>query len=105
MPKFEQTSCSQCGCDLGPGDSGVSHCEDHAPKSDRFLRAYYHEFKPTGDDRIDAILEAIALAGKAYHNTSDWNDAEEYGEDGYWAFIQRRADEAARSIRRTGEAA
>lgn len=28
-PKFAQTYCSQCGCELGPGDAGVSHCEDH----------------------------------------------------------------------------
>ena len=28
-PKFAQTYCSQCGQNLGPGDSGVSHCRDH----------------------------------------------------------------------------
>jgi len=29
MPKFEATSCSQCGKSFGPGDSGYSHCADH----------------------------------------------------------------------------
>lgn len=29
MAKFEHTSCSQCGTDLGPGDHGVSSCCDH----------------------------------------------------------------------------
>lgn len=28
-PRFKETSCSQCGLGLGPGDSGVSHCENH----------------------------------------------------------------------------
>lgn len=29
MPKFSNVSCSQCGEDFGPGDSGFSHCQDH----------------------------------------------------------------------------
>jgi hypothetical protein len=28
-PKFETTSCSQCGGEFGPGDHGFSHCENH----------------------------------------------------------------------------
>lgn len=28
--RFASTSCSQCGQDLGPGNSGVSSCADHA---------------------------------------------------------------------------
>lgn len=28
-PRFAMTWCSQCGKELGPGDSGVSHCEHH----------------------------------------------------------------------------
>ncbi len=27
--RFAETSCSQCGGDLGPGNYGMSHCEDH----------------------------------------------------------------------------
>jgi DUF1365 family protein len=33
--------------------------------TERYMRAYYHTFEPTGDDKIDAILEAVAMAGKA----------------------------------------
>lgn len=29
-PRFPVTSCSQCGSDFGPGDSGYSHCDQHA---------------------------------------------------------------------------
>jgi hypothetical protein len=29
QPKFPETYCSQCGQNLGPGDSGVSDCRDH----------------------------------------------------------------------------
>jgi len=28
-PRFPMTYCSQCGCELGPGGAGVSHCSDH----------------------------------------------------------------------------
>ena len=28
-PKFNKVSCSQCGGEFGPRDSGFSHCEDH----------------------------------------------------------------------------
>lgn len=41
----------------------------------RNLRAYYYGFDPTGDDKIDAILEAVARAGKAHHHTSEWYNA------------------------------
>jgi hypothetical protein len=27
--RFSMTSCSQCGADTGPGDSGFSSCTDH----------------------------------------------------------------------------
>lgn len=28
--RFANTSCSQCGRDLGPGNAGTSHCDQHA---------------------------------------------------------------------------
>jgi carbon storage regulator CsrA len=31
-PRFDETHCSQCGRDLGPGDSGKSHCDQHRNK-------------------------------------------------------------------------
>jgi hypothetical protein len=30
-PRFEKTSCSQCGRDTGPGDAGHSSCATHGP--------------------------------------------------------------------------
>jgi hypothetical protein len=65
--------------------------------SERYLRAYHYEFAATGDDRIDAILEAVAMASKAYHNTGQWTDEEEYGPAGYWSLIQDRANKAVRA--------
>jgi hypothetical protein len=29
-PRFDNVSCSQCGNDFGPGDSGFSSCAEHA---------------------------------------------------------------------------
>jgi hypothetical protein len=29
--RFAMTYCSQCGNELGPGNSGVSHCDEHVP--------------------------------------------------------------------------
>ncbi len=29
QPKFNETSCSQCGAIFGPGDHGYSHCSNH----------------------------------------------------------------------------
>jgi hypothetical protein len=66
-------------------------------EGERYMRAYFHTFTPTGDDKVDAILEAVALAGKAFHHTMDWSEAEEYGPAGYWDLIQQRANEAARA--------
>ena len=38
------------------------------------MDAYYYGFEPTGVPEIDRILSAVACAGKAYHNTSDWQN-------------------------------
>lgn len=32
MTTFAETFCSQCGEVFGPGESGFSHCEDHADR-------------------------------------------------------------------------
>ncbi len=65
--------------------------------SKRYLRAYYHEFTPTGRDEVDAVLEAVARAGRAYHSTAEWDEPIKYGKDGpnFWDFIQERADASA----------
>lgn len=36
------------------------------------MDAYYYSFDPTGVLGIDKILSAVACAGKALHNTSEW---------------------------------
>ena len=30
MARFDRTYCSQCGAEYGSGDSGFSHCDQHA---------------------------------------------------------------------------
>jgi hypothetical protein len=62
--------------------------------TERFLRAYYYSFEPTGNDTIDAILEAVAMAGKGCHHTEDWGIKDDAGLS-YVQKIQNAADEAA----------
>ena len=58
------------------------------------MNAYFYSFRCTGVREIDMILSAVASAGKAYHNTEDWNN-----DDGPWLSpvekIQVEADKAA----------
>ena len=46
-PKFQQTYCSQCGEEFGPGDHGYSHCFDHLDRD------------VLSDDAKDRIKQAI----------------------------------------------
>ena len=39
-PRYAHTYCSQCGCSVGPGNSGVSRCSDHLPESARKVQHY-----------------------------------------------------------------
>ena len=57
----------------------------------RRLNAYYYGFDPTGVDEIDAILEAVARAGKSCHHTEGWE------EHGLVQRIQDAANNAARA--------
>jgi hypothetical protein len=53
-PKFEQTSCSQCGREFGPGDHGYSHCADHGLSNDakdRIKQAISNEERPTASSK------------------------------------------------------
>lgn len=61
------------------------------------LSAYYYSFEPTGDKDIDAILEAVAKAGKSFHSTEDWADSHEWVNDGvsFQDLIQCAANDAA----------
>lgn len=63
----------------------------------RNMRAYYFGFTPTGCDPVDAILEAVARAGKAYHHTDQWG-ASNGGEPSYAEQIQRAAEHAAKEF-------
>lgn len=38
-PRFAQTYCSSCGTELGPGNAGVSSCNDHRTRALRVVRA------------------------------------------------------------------
>ena len=38
------------------------------------MKAYYFGFDATGVGAVDAILSAVAIAGKGAHHTQDWND-------------------------------
>lgn len=66
---------------------------------------YYISFDPTGVPEVDQILSAIGWAGKAFHNTSDWNDACEWGygpiakDMTACDLIQAAADDAAAAIK------
>lgn len=46
-PRFEKTSCSQCGRDTGPGDSGHSSCATHGPQVTEpdFTGMYAYEYE------------------------------------------------------------
>lgn len=64
---------------------------------DRRLNAYYFGFDSTGVPEVDAILSAVAYAGKGYHHTDEWGGGESrFGEDRpYGDVIQAAANEAA----------
>jgi len=74
---------------------------------DRRMDAYYYGFDPTGIPEIDAILSAVAHAGKGYHHTEMWSDVPSPEEK--WArfgpgrsmtdVIQAAANEAAKEWR------
>jgi len=55
-PRFTQTSCSQCGGEFGPGDSGYSHCDRHiADAAKEMLAALrlhqaWHDSEQAGPD-------------------------------------------------------
>lgn len=38
------------------------------------LNSYHFSFEKTGNEKVDNLLYAICRAGKAFHNTSQWND-------------------------------
>lgn len=69
VPRFAETSCSQCGQFLGPGNAGVSKCADHSVPTDSHwtkigegdadVECLYH-FDSDGD--LDMLL--VMMDGK-----------------------------------------
>lgn len=62
------------------------------------MDAYYYSFERTGVPMIDAILSAVAQAGKSFHHTEVWAD-DQYKSPSCEARIQAAADLAARIAR------
>ena len=68
------------------------------------MHAYYFGFSPTGVQEIDAILSAVACAGKAFHHTECWTDeVDSYEPDHFGGttpaeWIQDAANRAARKL-------
>lgn len=65
--------------------------------TDRNLDAYYYSFEPTGCDLVDAVLEQVARAGKAFHSTDDWNEKDHDGRSPVEK-MQAAADASASAI-------
>ena len=74
--------------------------ELHSPT--RRLDAYYYSFNETGSVPIDAILSAVAIAGKSCHNTDMWTEDAEWSRWGVGRslvdVIQCAANEAADAL-------
>lgn len=76
---------------------------------DARMDAYYYSFDRTGVGPVDAILSAVAVAGKGSHHTDGWNDPSGYGyykgrpglpdADSATELIQNTANRAADQIR------
>lgn len=60
-PRYAETWCSQCGADLGPGDSGTSHCRDHRGGK-RVPTHDYHICSPDMAWETDVSAESPAAA-------------------------------------------
>ena len=76
---------------MGEPKRTPEHYRDrHAP-----FDAYYYGFDPTGDPDIDAILIAVAAAGKAFHLTADWQEEGGSGQGTPQEWIQSAANDAA----------
>ncbi len=66
------------------------------------LYAYYYSFEPTGVIEIDRILQAVASAGKAYHNTDQWIEPAYDGKSPI-NWIQNAANDAAKALGKEDE--
>ena len=87
--------------DLTPAERDALYSED------RRMNAYYYSFTPTGSPTIDAILSAVAHAGKGYHHTDMWTEDSEWSRWGEGRsavdVIQAAANDAAAERDRLAE--
>lgn len=86
----------------------MSECINILYEDDPCMDAYYYDFEPTGEKSVDAILSAVAWAGKGAHSTADWTeDWYGYGpcEEGQSVVevIQESARRAAATLQRVRE--
>ena len=82
-----------------PDDDLIDRATTALPVDAR-MDAYYYGFNRTEIGAVDAILSAVATAGKAYHHTDGWGEARTRWGDGrddpsHEARIQDAANAAA----------
>jgi hypothetical protein len=65
--RFAHTSCSQCGCDLGPGDSGVSSCIEHI----KIQRPVVKPISPAYAEFWSEYLQGNVRIGYEWHDAQD----------------------------------
>ncbi|WP_199182503.1 hypothetical protein [Cryobacterium sp. Y11] len=85
------------------------HTELIAPlPDDARFDGYYFGFDPTGIGIVDAILSAVAVAGKGSHHTESWSEENDYYADGRPGLvggtsgadtIQKNAERSAEVVR------
>lgn len=73
------------------------------------MEAYYYAFDRTGIGVVDAILSAVAVAGKGAQHTEDWLDEDDFGYYHGWSglpdgesaadLIQATADRSAYQVK------
>jgi len=64
-------------------------------RADSMLSSYWFDFEPTGDENVDLILGAVALAGKYAHSTEWWNEDDDPRGYSLADLIQAAANHAA----------
>ena len=64
--------------DLEPIKERLEAATERLPEEAR-MDAYYYGFDRTGCGPVDAVLSAVAIAGKGSHNTDGWTNRDVYG--------------------------
>ena len=64
--------------DLEPIKERLAAATEPLPEEAR-MDAYYYGFERTDCGPVDAVLSAVAIAGKGSHNTDGWTDRDVYG--------------------------